>query len=353
MADKADNSRTHLEQVLRRWGAQEAARSVTIGGAPPAGTAALRLRRWMPLAAAVAVLAVAVWLLVRSLAFSPNAAPDGRSAGDPAKLELAKLRLDHQAVMEELRKTQEQLRAQQTQAATQQAITSERQQFQARLAERDELLRQAQASLGQLQAAIAGKEGEIGRLKETLQAAGDKAKRFEAAARSAAEENIHLRKSFEQAVAAERKAAAELTAMRAQRAAMLDYFQQAYLSPAPDQPAGPARVTLEKSTDGQGLRARQEVLNRSRLIERCARIRATVQDQAARDLLDRLEAVLTRLDLLDAKDPSAAEILSSLVRAGDLLGQIDKVLADEQEDPALRVWLFEAMLVLRRPNRAG
>ena len=89
------------------------------------------------------------------------------------------------------------------------------------------------------------------------------------------------------------------------------------------------------------------------MIERCGALTADAQREPTRRLLAKLEAVLTRLDLLDLNRMGSADTFLRLLGQDDLARQIDQVLADGLEPEDLRTWLFEARLILAGADHAG
>ena len=86
-------------------------------------------------------------------------------------------------------------------------------------------------------------------------------------------------------------------------------------------------------------------------MERCAEIRPSVQGTGTGKLVDRLEVVLTRLNMLNVADPAEARAFAALVRRGGLVGEIDETLAKGQRAD-IRIWLFEVRLILEGAENA-
>jgi len=101
------------------------------------------------------------------------------------------------------------------------------------------------------------------------------------------------------------------------------------------------------------LEVRREMIRRNRLIERCSVVRKAAGDPEMKRLLDRIEALLTRLDMLDPGDGAAMRAFSSALRGSDVRERIEEALAGRSGDPALRAWLFEALLILRGAEVVG
>ena len=115
------------------------------------------------------------------------------------------------------------------------------------------------------------------------------------------------------------------------------------------------RVYLAAAAPGrQGLEALQAAARGTDLLSRCEAFRAAggVSSDTV-GLLNRLEVLLTRLDMLDAGRHSDAEAFAALVRAGDIRRRIDTALAAGGQPRPLRTWLLEAKLVLTGAESVG
>jgi hypothetical protein len=89
------------------------------------------------------------------------------------------------------------------------------------------------------------------------------------------------------------------------------------------------------------------------MIQRLAGLSGEVKSDQMRQLLDRVEAVLTRLDLMDADQPDSRESFYRLVGQGNLEGRIDEALAAPAQAGDVTNWLFEAKLILMGGPNAG
>ena len=372
MTDGQQDLKNRLEAMLRRWGADEAARTTPIGKAPVRSRRQAVLgalwRRWGPLAAAAVLLVAAVAFFAASRSAGPRSAkPSAAVDADRNALaeKLAALQAQHKATLEALVQARNQLeghaeKTRSIQAECEAAKQNERraqEQLNAAAERLDDLNgKMLLAGEAARKAGLAreAKEAEVARLGRALQDAEKLCKDAEGKVLAAAEEAEACRKLRDAAVADKRTLENELALVKVHRGAMMRHFQQAYLGLMLEQDKVLREEEMEPaSLDAAGLRARQEVARRSRLIERCARIRSTVQDESTRRLLDKLEVILTRLELLDPKAPSAAQTFASMVLQEDISGQIDKALAEGMEVSGVRAWLFEALLVLTGADRVG
>ena len=102
-----------------------------------------------------------------------------------------------------------------------------------------------------------------------------------------------------------------------------------------------------------GLRARQSASKRSRMVQRMAALRKADRAQAVAPLLDRLEVVLTQLDMIDCSDPRAAKSFAKLLDKGSLVVKIDDALAAANNPAELRNFLAEAKLILGGAENVG
>jgi hypothetical protein len=131
----------------------------------------------------------------------------------------------------------------------------------------------------------------------------------------------------------------QAAAIQARHAEVVAAFQRTYLaSIAPGE---------------EGLQARKTAARVRHMIDRCAALSAASGDQSTRALLARLEAVLTRLDLLNPDRPGAGEGFWKLVGRDDLQRQIDQALSAGGQPSDVRNWLFEAKLILSGESNAG
>jgi hypothetical protein len=142
-----------------------------------------------------------------------------------------------------------------------------------------------------------------------------------------------------------RKVEGELAGLKARQAAVVGSFQQAYLHAA----AGAADPALAERAAAAGewpLGVRQAAARNAQMLQRLARLRPTVRGGPVGALLDRLEVVLTRLDLMDVFDAGQARSFAALLEGGRLVALIDEALYASGQEPELLAWLLEARLIL-------
>ncbi len=399
MNDEPISSDDRLEEALRRWGAEEAARQAPAPPAPATATATpstslvWRVMRATAVAAAL-LLAVGVCLHV---GYSLGRARTGQApiltTSPVAEDKIADLESRLVTTQEELRLARSQLRRAPPagqEAARKIAELEERHarelarlqaelksrrptsaparaEIEARLkeltgaleAERGNSaaaagqLKQAQGQLKQAQDQLTRTRGELKqasddfkRAQEQLGSAkGDLASSEKALAdlrkrlTAATTELSRLSKTHQQFVAEGRKAKEELAALKARQVEMLAQFQRLYLAAAaPGQQAWPARQAAARA---------------ARLAWTCGRIRNEVRVSSTTQLLEKLEVVLTRLDLLDADDPAAVQSFAALLGSSGLLAEIDRTLAAGKESARVRAWLLEARLIIMGADRVG
>jgi chromosome segregation ATPase len=152
-------------------------------------------------------------------------------------------------------------------------------------------------------------------------------------------ETQRLQEMHSEARASLREARQQIQLLKARQAALLADVQGAYLAPA-----RPAEMTL---------RTRQQAARRSMMVRRCAELREVAGSEDTRRLLDTLEVVLIRLDLLNPDDPDVVRSFAALVRESNLLEEIDDALASGRDVPQVRILLVEARLILMGAQHVG
>ncbi len=369
MSDKPDNQTDRIERLLQQWGADEAQRSAN----PPAmprldgthagrASAGRRVLRWAPLAAAAVLLAASgVVLYMDSLArpAKDHVAPVASgAAGGLAATQSDAHRI--RALQEESADLRVQLAAANAKAVELSGLESEMSKLQGQLEQSrldyskklarleatsadEQKARQAQAR--QLAAARL-QVTELETAQRVLQAAsaeGAEAKKQAADLKlrlaAAGEELTRRRKGEESAEAKLADAHQEAQRLELRHREIVEAFQRTYLaSVAPGQ---------------RGLQARKAAVRARQMIQRLAGMSGEVKSDQTRQLLDRLDAVLTRLDLMNANRPDSGESFSRLVSQGDLERQIDAALAAPAQAENVKNWLFEAKLILMGGPDAG
>ncbi len=325
MSEESDSPKDRVERLLRQWGTVEAVREATARAtqAPLRRTAGhLAVLRWVPVAAAALLLVAAVGVFVASrVRQAPEPVLALREATPPQEIKELHTELAH--VQDELRRSQSAL----TKAKRELAVQADR--LKAALAhfeeekadliaraeqERTELRQSVTEKESQLNAALAELKDARSRIETTSQQLASSREELVEARKQFAAQTEHLRAMHSQAVAARREVEIQLTSLRDQQA---------------------------------------EMMTHSRLIQRCAALRGAAHSETTRQLLDKLEVVLTRLDLLDAQDTDAVASFARSVRRAGLLQQIEDVLAATEEGPEVQTWLFEAQLILIGAARVG
>ncbi len=337
-----------VEKLLRKWGAEESVRS--LGALPPMrldGPAARTMSpwlRWGPLAAAAVLLVAAGGLFVASLPWQRT--PPGRLNDLPAaserpedqpanlKREIAQLReqleqalsrYDAQAV--EYRQAMSRLDREKTQlAAALSRVEAGRTALETDLRREKSLLADARVQLGRDEDELAGLRKRVSTAESQLVS---ERKRLSAAAVELAK----VRGMRDRAIAAGRGTREQVLALRAGHRGRDAQFQRMYLSVAGE--------------GGVSLSARQQASRRSGMLRRCAELRPGVRAEATGRLFDRLEVILTRLELLDAGRAGSAGTFAGLV-GGGLIERIDAALAGETTK--VQAWLIEAKMILAGAN---
>jgi hypothetical protein len=363
MSEQRDNQ-DRLEGMLRRWGADEAARQVPAGPMPDPNEIEAASRRsagsawrWLPLAAAAGLLVGAAGIFLASgqwLGGGGRGNSDPKTAGD-LKADADRLRLLNQELKDELDKAilaraqARQLAMDETSKAGELAKEVERLKKDGGTAQKD-----LQTQFEKLQEDLKAKEKEFAEANDILTAVKKDRSRLIAVVKdlsesqgklemtekrlaAATEEMGRVRKMYDEAEASKQKTQLEFSALTIQRAALLLDVQRVYLGEG----------------GGESLRTRQEVARSNKLLQRCAELRKGAEAEAARKLLDRLEAVLLRLDMLEPGELSASASFATLVREGDVIDQIDKALASGTTGTKMRSWLLEVRCVLAGADRVG
>jgi len=355
MTDNPDNSSDRLETLLRQWGAEQAAGAAPVAPAPPVpaappGGAQTGVRRWAPLAAAAVLLIAAGGLYVeaqrlrrdadRPVSHAPPAAtqPDsGRLARLKGQVaELTRRLADSDGQLASLAPLPEKLEQLRTQWSAEQARhrTAEGK-LAAEVAAREKANRE-------LADKVAGSDRRIAALekqRDSLRKAASQLPQVEAQLaamekrlQTAAAELERVGELHESARAAHASAQRELALVRARQAGIFAAFQRTYLA--------------ANAPGEDGLRARKTAARARRMVERCALLYRRAGDEANRRLLEKLEVVLTRLELLDTERAGAQTAFSRLLEGSGLTGQIEQALAATDGTDQMRAWLMEAKLIL-------
>ncbi|MFB3891345.1 MAG: hypothetical protein ACE15C_04900 [Phycisphaerae bacterium] len=369
MSAEQDNQDKRLEGMLRRWGAQESRiKANDLDLAPPSAPAARPVLRmayqWGALAAGIILMIGAILVVVLG---GSNAQPS-RSYVAPAPPTTERSTSDTD------RKYAEALAALES---AQTALKESKDRF-------DDLDRQYRAALEhakELQSAVdkrgeelAAEQRKAKEFSDAVKTAQEKLADFrrqseadqkalqdkydglakdktavDAKLLSAVQELGRARKMTDEATAAAQKATGELAFLKAQQDAVFNDVQRAFLAAAIT--AGGAKAIPDEADTS--IQARQAAARQHKLAERCASARSIARSIDARRLLDKLEAVLTRLDMIDVHNAGALRSFVGLLADGQIVGQIDKVLAGTEEGVTVRAILLEARFVLAGAQRAG
>ncbi len=353
---KQSKDNPKLEEMLRRWGAHEAAAKVKLPSSHGGGQSRV-IFRWAALsAAAAAVIALAVW--VGSLINRPRVPEDSDLQDRLAKVQEESNKFYTQwkdsdkqlrAKIDEAQAAQEELQTLKAQAAAPNARIDELQRMVAELRKSlDQEKEQLRVTLVALDIArkSTGHEAathpeapplqpmthDVAALQEKVIRLEAQVGNYEDRVAAATAELARLRQSNDDWARKVQKAQDELAAARLEAARDFEQSQLAYLAAA-------------APTD-HGLRARQTAAKRARLVQRVTALRKGEPPQAVVPVLDRLEVVLTRLDMIDPNDTRAAHAFVKLLDSGALVQKIDLALATPNATPELQNVLAEAKMIL-------
>ena len=334
MSEQHENTHRRQDRLLRRWGAEEAAREADVdhlaAPVPRRAQAGPFLLRWLPLAASLVLVAGAASLFFAggTCRMAPEAGPDTT----------AKLTGQLESVRAKLTRENEHLRT--TLAASEARFKKQEEELKQQL---ERLRRKADegdaelfAELVKARQHIADLNRDISEKQAALKMAGDLVLEREReltalqqrSAEMAAAQN-ELRAALDSARREMEKQLAAAAALRAAEQAML------------------RRTYFAASAPGEtGVRARQVAARTNRLVRRCGQLRKMVRSREARELFDTLEVLLTRLDLLDTGDGREVESFGGLLRRAKPVGRVEEALLAGGEEPAVHEWLIEVQLVL-------
>ena len=347
-----------LESLLRRWGADEAAREAHVGDAPavePARTIAGKpqrasswVLRWLPLVAGIVlgVSGLLGLLAARELRSQMSAQVDGlRGERDAGVRELQQVRTDlAEAERRRVRR----------QEVHESELAALRDWFTSRMTDSDEAAAGREVALDALvteqKALVATLKGNLKEARRNLSAAEDALRTSRTAMdrlrASHTADVSHLEAAVDDAATARRRAEEHLARLQSLYETMLPMMRQAYTA------TGGLRHEPPMSSVS-GLSSRQSAARRHGLLERAAAVRAGVRDASLLHLVNSIEVVLTRLDLLDASRAADASALARMLRDTDLMDRIAKALRGGQEPHDVRAWLFEAQLLLMGVDHAS
>ena len=345
MGETSNGGTKQVEGLLRRWGAEEASRMAS-GRAPPAPRMAVPAPApvwpwWVLSAAAALVLAAAVLFAASRYGLGPA---DSKAA----EARLAALAEELAAVRGELAKARGDLAEVERASADRQArfgsdLERVRLAAEARVTA---CIEEAGRRTAELKAALADQQALLERLASALKEAGER----EAKDREALAAIEREREALRAEVARQAGALSDLSAASARTAEQLKEIHDRYADLERD--VATLRLAAAVAETG-GVEAIQAAAREMQLVGRSAVLRPRVRGGEALRLLDALEVVLTRLDLLDAGRADQVQSLEGLLRRGRVLDRLEQVLAAGEEDAEVRVWFLEVRLLLGRMERVG
>jgi len=356
MENRQDNSDERLEGMLRRWGADEAASDYRPGEAPLAAAGAPARRGWRMSAVwavAASIIAVAAAAVTIHLTTGPPTEGADRPEAHRAALqaleaEAARLRGELEQAGDDLEAAGKEMEKSRGELA---ATTRQAEDWKAKYEDlRDVKLAELKLRMDAAQRVIAEREASLELVKEHIEKL--RKERDDALAKSQAEpperkrlaaaieEMRRLQKLHDEALASKRQLEDELVKLRARQSA---FWQNAMF----------AYVSASSEGDGEGLADWQAASRHNRLSARCAELRPSVPSISAQQLMDRLEVVLLRLEMLDPYNLASMQSFGRLIRGHDLAGQIDDALSPGMVGAPVRRWFFEVKLVLMGVESAG
>ncbi len=346
MDERAGEHNDRVEGLLRGWGAAEAAENAAAkaGPAPTMVRTRVGWRAWVPTMAAAALLAAAVGLTALGVfRGGDEPRPAGGANADALATQLG-------AAREELAEVRRQLaRAEAAAEDRREAFNAEVRRLERELAEQKAAMEaEADPELAELRQTVAEQRGAIERLAADLRVARQEADEHRTALADAGAEAERLRARLaEQSASIDRLAAEtaavagelrDLQAVGRRYADLAKAMEHVYLAASVPHDAGLGTV--------------KAAARRARLAPRAAAVRDRATGAAGR-VVDAVEVVLTRLDLLDTRDPGEVQSFASLVRRGRVIERIEAALASGEVGPEVRAWLLEARLLLARLNHVG
>jgi len=382
MSEQPRSPNRRLEGMLRQWGAEEAARqqgpSRPLRTAGRTGRAVWTVMRWSAVAATVLILSSVVVMVLgpwlSHIGRRPAVATTGptrpgqirdlqdqlaaaRSALAEAKTQLARTQPGLDGAAAQLSSVRKELEVAKSllalEISKQRLAEAKSADLDKQLADQAKAIEEAKQqvvaageALKQKDALLKGLKDDLDRRKQFDELVSSELKKFRtrhsdilARLTVANSELSRLSKMHEQALAGRREVENDLAKMKAEHARILANVQRLYLSAA--------------AAEEQGWAARRLAARQNRLLARCASLRPTVRGASPGRLVDRLEALLTRLELLDTDNPGAVRSFAAQAGAANWAGQIDGVLSAGTQPPAVQAWLLEARLLLAGGRGAG
>ena len=361
MNETPDNTDPRTEALLRQWGADEAADAAREHLAPetaPAPSWQTLVLRWAPAAAAAVLFLAAgtLFLTWRSAAAvhgdqeaaspaepqaprMPAAATAADLQDDIRKLatENATLKMERDDLKEAvLRADGQRVAVMSGHQAQLDKLTEKINEQKATIATAVDAATKAQNALKAKGAELAAATAARDKARAELAASGKEVKRWQDTVGDLTHREAKLKAEYATAATAmaatNEKISAELAAARKQNELARERFGRLYLAVgAPGQ---------------TGLAARKTTARRMRLAQRGAALRRTCDSDEIKDLLDRLDVALTRLEMLDPGDAPAVTRFKGLVAKAALEARMDRALATGPTQPGLAEWLRETRMIL-------
>ena len=355
-----EQSQPKLEKLLRQWGAESAASGEADGAAdiPPEvlaavpGAAEKRIiwRRWVPVAAAAAVVMLVAGYLL-GVARGPQATRQQddlqpavvREVADPAASRLAAAQDAHRAEIERLRTVYEQqLRQQRTEhqaalralEAGRDTAAREAERLAREWAKNERQLAEAREQLEAVRSEVAKAGEESGRLKEEL-------------ARLQLQREADLTNHYRDREAIEAKLRTELGQAERLLSTLENRLRES------DRLAAQMR---QRWIDGQPVPQELVAAERERfwtvlakdaegLLARAAEVRAAAKAASTRELVDRAEAVLTQMALRTG-EAEGETALARAIRGLDLTARMMAIYEEDREPEEVWLWLADIYAML-------
>jgi len=370
MNDTSHEPEEKLDAMLRRWGAEQAAQDARWAARHlRGGPGPMAWLRTAAVAAAAVVVAVTATILVAGMLHDRQMDP-ARDRIDKLTGQVTELSGQVQTLTDDLAGARSQIES----VRSQMAGAAARHQEQMRTAETERST--VQAALDDLQKQLLDKQGEHVRQLETERAKlAESDRKLEAATTRLAEvqksvldlqtasgtsatkiadmqtrlaaaggELMLLNEKYEKEVAARMQAEQRVAGLQTEVARLSMRARE-----GPDGiPEAVGGVDKPSSWQERKRQARQ-----AQLLVRAGRLRPTVGQGPARALMDRLEVLLTRLELLEVNDPGQVRSFVGLIQGSNLPAEIDSILASAQLTVPVRSWLLEARALLAENHRVG
>lgn len=335
MNDRPDKADGRLEEMLCRWGVDEAIRQVDqvpLRVRPPSRA------RWMRLVWQVGAVAAAAIVLLAGGMLYVNRGSDGAAQMPQAAFKVPVVYAPAPDA-ERIGQLEEQLSA----------ATKAYQVLQDDLAEKDKQLTRQQAALTDAKRELTQlrmgarslrtrTQAELAAMTDKVTTSGKNILALQTRLASATKELTNARMANFQATVDKRRVEDELAQLRARHAMVLARLLEPNHAATESEPAS--------VTD------RQSAARLRRLLQRCAEFH-TSAGEADVVILDRIEVILLRLDMLDAKNLDNAKSFEKLLTTAGIARLIDDALSAAQSTIELRMWLYEVRMILLGVNRVG